>query len=522
MLLLLPLIFFALIAIVLGIFRWRGMRMAYLWLVPVIIALVCWLIFVILPIPSNGNVIRIPGLFSLFKGGGLSFNLAETSWGFIFLVITLVLVYFLTLLVRLEDEKRTALWIGWLSLSTAAILAFTAGNLTTLVVTWSFFDILDFIFTFLFFRTGNLRESLGNFLFSRVPSLGLLIISGIFLSSPGDQWLPAPLLPAAYFLLFLAALFRMNILHFRTENSDFEKNIFSFDLLKRMLLVLLGFSLLSLLPIQFLSDQSQIALMSLLSLLAVLLIFISLKRKISTRDLWLNVIICLGFMTTISGSTIALVGWAGVVMLGMGIPFFYSHRSKRYRMFGLLGILSLAGLPYSISGFALAGLTTSLSMIWLIPGLFIYSFLLYDHIRYIYTLEEEKETSETPYLALNLFGLFLFSLSPFTILIKNPILASNVLRFWWIGIVLTIFCLIYYWMEKKVRWKVTFIKRLDSLILNFNNIAIIQWLRDIWLWISWFVSGLVQFLTRLLEGEGGVLWAVVILVLLVSLISVGR
>ena len=145
MLLLLPLIFFALIAIALGILRLRRMRMAYLWLLPAIIALVCWVVFIILPIPAAGNVFHIPGLFSLSVAGGLSFNLDETSWGFIYLVVSLVLVYFLTLLIRLDEEKRTLLWIGWLVFSAIAILSFAAGNLTTLIVAWFLFDILDFL-----------------------------------------------------------------------------------------------------------------------------------------------------------------------------------------------------------------------------------------------------------------------------------------------------------------------------------------------------------------------------------------
>jgi hypothetical protein len=522
MLLLLPLIFFALIATALGILRLRRMRMAYLWLLPAIIALVCWVVFIILPIPAAGNVFHTPGLFSLSVAGGLSFNLDETSWGFIYLVVSLVLVYFLTLLIRLDEEKRTLLWIGWLVLSAIAILSFAAGNLTTLIVSWFLFDILDFLFTFLILHSGGLEGSLVGSFTLRLVSLGLLIIAGIFMSPEKAQWLPAPLAPFAYFLLFFAAFFRTGLLPIRFENREGEEKSSSFIFLKETLLVLSGFSLLSFLPVQYLSNISQIILTTIFFLLSLTFVLLSIMKKSKCMDLWMKSILCLGCMCVFAGSPIALVGWGGVAMLGSGISYFYTQRSRRNQIFAWLGILSLSGLPYSIAGFALAGLTTSLSIFWLIPGLFVYSFLLFDFIRIIREPGEEKETIEPLYLAFYIFGLFQFALSPFAILIKNPVLAANVIRFWWVGIALLALCLGLFWLEKRIRISKTALENMTSRISGLFKSFSFEWLVKFWQWLSWSLSAIVQFLTRLLEGEGGVIWAIVILSLLVSLLSVGR
>ena len=356
----------------------------------------------------------------------------------------------------------------------------------------------------------------------RLVSLGLLIIAGIFMSPEKAQWLPAPLAPLAYFLLFFASLFRTGLLPIRFEIRDGEEKSSSFIFLKDTLLVLSGFSLLSFLPVQYLSNISQIILTAIFFLLSFIFVLLSIMKNSKTTDFWLKSILCLGCMSVFAGSPIALVGWGGVAMLGSGISYFYTQRSGRNQIFAWLSILSLSSLPYSIGSFALAGLTTSLSITWLIPGLFVYSFLLFDFIRIIREPGEEKETIEPFYLAFYLFGLFQFALSSFAILIKNTALAANVIRFWWVGIVLLALCLGLFWLEKRIRIPKTALENKTSRISSLFRLFSFEWLVKFWQWLSWFLFTIVQFLTRLLEGEGGVIWAIVILSLLVSLLSVGR
>lgn len=522
MLLLLPLVFFLLIAIAMGVLRLRGMRMAYLWLLPAIIALVCWVVITILPIPTAGSVFHIPGLFSLLIGDGLSLNLNEASWGFIYLVVSLVLVYFLTMLIRLDEEKRTLFWIGWLILSAIAILTFAAGNLTTLMLTWFLFDILDYLFTFLILSSNRWEGSLMNIYSARFISLGLLFISNIFILPIKTQWLPKPPTPIIYFLLVFAGMFRMGLLPIQIEKRETKEKESSFTFLKNNLLVLSGFSLLSFLPAQYLSSTNQILLTAIFFLLSLIFVFLSVMNEPNSMNLWVKSILCLGCITVFSGSPIALVGWGGIVLLGSGISYFYSQRSKRNRVLVWLSVLSLSGLPFSIGALGLAGLTTTISNFWIVPGLFVYALLLYDYLHKVLIPNEETKSITPLFSAFYLFGLVQFVLSPFAILIKNSILAANTIRFWWTGIASLAFCLSLFLLEKRIQIGKTAIKKIMSRLIDVFSSVSYKWIENVWNWFFWFLSAIVQFLTRLLEGEGGVIWVIVILSLLISLFRIGR
>jgi hypothetical protein len=519
--LLLPLIFYGLTAIILGALRQRGMRMAYLWLIPTILSLVSWVVFLVMPIPASAPLLKIPGLFSLSADKGLAFIMDSSIWGFIYLVVCLVLVYFLTMVIRLEKEKRTWLWIGWLVLCMAAMLSFSAGNISTLIVTWVLFDLLDFLFTYFILKIDDVDESLFGFFSSRVVSVLLLIAAAIFLPVETPQWLPTPLAPTAYFLLFLSGLFRTGLLPSRSIYKPAKENGSSFHFLKRILPLMSGFSLLSFLPINYLNSISQLLISIIFFLLAIVFIISAIQQKL-TDQLWFDSIICLGCITVISGTPIGLLGWSGVALVGAAIHHFFSHRSGHLRIFALLGIFSLSGVPYSIGALAQAGLTSSFSFTWLIFVIPLYALLIYLFIETIQLPFIDSPTSEPLYLAVYLIGLFLMAFTPFAILIKNIELAGSVLGFWWSGIAVIVFCLVIFLIQMKVYFKKYISEKFGKSMRIINRVISFQWLGQIWKWLSWFISGIIQFLTQILAGDGGVIWAIVMLVLLVSLISVGR
>jgi hypothetical protein len=179
-------------------------------------------------------------------------------------------------------------------------------------------------------------------------------------------------------------------------------------------------------------------------------------------------------------------------------------------------------MPYSIGAFALAGLTLANSWIWLLLCLPVYALLTLNLVRRILLPGQKNNTPESPFLAVYLFGLFLLAFSPFAILIKNPSLAANVLNYWWAGALVLLICLVFYWLSRRIRISNQQISIMNKGAIPVENFLGFDWLKTLWQWLAWILSGVIQFLTQLLSGEGGVIWAVVILALLVSLISVGR
>ena len=522
MLFLLPIILFGLTCVALALLHLRGMRMAYIWLLPAFITLVCWILFLILPVPATASVIKIPWLYSLAESGSLVFSLDSHSWGFVFLLISLVLSYFLTLPIRLEQEKRTVLWIGWMLLSISAFLSFTAGNIITLILAWTLFDLLDFAFTFFVLKTAAEGQSLADTFLPKIFSVSLLIVANVFLEPGSTQLIPNSLQTIAYFLILFAALFRTGLLPFRLVKVAEDQSGLSFEFLKKITLVLSGFSLLSHLPVNFLNGISGSLLSIIFLSLSLLFTIVTLVKHQRSYEVWLEAVICLAFISVISGVPQSLLGWAGVVLVGAGVQQFYSMRSSRFNYFALLGAAAVSGLPFSIGLFALNGLSFKGFIIWELICLPIYSLLLLDLVQKIITPQEDNPSVESRYLAVYLFGLFLLALSPFALIVKSVITSANASENWWMGVLVAIITLAAFLLNLRQKALKTKLEENSNKLAPILSFLRFHWLNEIWKWVSLIITEVFSFITQLLEGEGGVIWAIVILALLVSIIGAGR
>jgi hypothetical protein len=522
MLFLLPIILFGLTAVGLALLRLRGMRMAYIWLMPAIITLVCWILFLILPIPATSGAIKVPWLYSLEKSGSLVFNLDSNSWGYVFLMISLVLGYFFTLPIRLEQEKRTVLWIGWMLLSIVALFAFTAGNLVTLIMAWTLFDLVDFVFSFFILKTAAEERSLAVIFLPKIVSVSLLVLSVVFLGSDSAQLVPTSLHPIAYLLILLAAIFRTGLIPYRQNKIGEDQSGVSFEFLKKIAFILLGFSLLSHLPGNFYNGISSALISSIFQILSILFTLTSLANHEENVDVWLDALICLALISVISGDPKLLFGWAGVVVVGAGIQQFYSFRNPRFNYFAMLGAAAVSGLPFSIGLVALNGLSSRGLLIWELLCLPIYALLILDLIQKITIPRKSNPSLEPWYLAVYLFGLFLLALSPFAVIIKSVITSTSAVQNWWIGIVMAVITFFIYLLnfrQKKLRKGLEkYINRLRPMMTFLR----FEWLNGIWKWVSVIIAEAFSFITQLLEGEGGVIWAIVLMALLISILGAGR
>jgi hypothetical protein len=129
---------------------------------------------------------------------------------------------------------------------------------------------------------------------------------------------------------------------------------------------------------------------------------------------------------------------------------------------------------------------------------------------------------ESWYLAVYLFGLFLLALSPFVLIFKSVISSTSALQNWWMGIVVAVSMLFGFLLNVRLKKNKPGMQKISNKLEPVMVFLRFEWMNTIWKWVSLIIAEMFSFITQLLEGEGGVIWAIVILALLISILGAGR
>lgn len=520
MLFLLPVIIFGLAAAGITALRWRGMRMGYIWLLPVVLALVTWLILLLMPVPAGAQLQEWTWLKLAEEQMTILMRVDSISWPFLFLVVSLVLIYFLTLTVRLEAEKRTILWVAWLLLGAAAVLAVVAGNLITLILLWALIDLLDFLFPRFVFKTIEPAARTGSFI-PRTLAILLLILAVVFSFQSGSNPTVESINTPTGVMLFFAALLHAGILPIEKKQKVEDSACQSFEFFTHLVLIVISLNLLSRLPVVLFSPLFSQVLSTLLWLLALFFTILDFQEK-TDMDYWDNAVVCLAAIATLSGHAQSMPAWCALLCVGMGMHQFYAMRSARLNIFPWLAFIAISALPFTVAATAFQGLIQANNLIWAIATLPIYALLLVDFNRKARAEKYCNEQVETWYQAVYLFGLFLLILTPFALVVKIITYQTSALQNWWLGAGVLTLTIASRLITHRSILKEKKNKRMKILITSISKFFNFKWLGKIYTWLNLIFQEVIFFFTQLLEGEGGIFWAVVILALMISLIGAGR
>jgi len=519
MLYLIPVALFGILTIVITALRWRGMRMGYIWLLPASLIFIAWLAMVILPLPASPQMQEWNYL--QLGGEGMSIRLVvdATSWSFLFLLISLVLVYFLTLTVRLDSEKRSVLWVAWLLLGALAMLTCTASNLVTLILLWTLIDLLDYLFSRFVFKSIDPTTSAGSFL-TRMLAILLIMIAAIFgAGESGDIGGDALNIPR-FVLLLIAALLHMGILPIRRPIDVDEGAGQSFDFLMRLVSLVIGLGLLARISGVILPLLLSQILIAIFWLLAILFTILGFQEK-SSLNQWSKAMVCLSAMAVVAGNPASVPAWCALACVGLGMYQFYRVRTTQIGIFIWLAALAISGLPFTIGANALQGLLQVNNPIPAILSLPVYALLLLNFIEKMRAEKGSAAKVEAWYQAVYLFGLFLLNLMPFAIVVKHSTYLANAWQNWWLGVAVVVIALVGKIVDSRIDLPGRFRKRTEQLVERIRRTLTFEWLGGLYSWLTLIFQEVLLFTTQLLEGEGGIIWAIVILALMVSLVGAG-
>jgi hypothetical protein len=413
-------------------------------------------------------------------------------------------------------EKDPAAWAGTLLLTALGILAVTAENPLTLILVWSAIDLAELI-TMLRSTEGEEQNQGVVIAFATRLAGTALVVWANLVSTAGGILMSFRATPAsAGIFLLVAAGLRLGVLPLHLPYR--KENVLRRGLGTSLRLVSAAASLCLLARIPASAFKSSLPpYLLLLAAIAALYagwMWLRASDEILGRPFWVLGMASMSVAACIRGNPIGSIGWGIMLILGGGLLFLFSARQRSILWLPLLGLWGLSALPFSPSASAWQSGNQN-SWVFVVPFLPAQALLMAGFIRHALNPGETSLESQERWTKV-FYPTGLFILAAISILLGlwgwdgAPIVGQ-----WWAAVV-TIGLTAGF-----TALALTILVRLvpASSSNQWTRIFRLERFYDTLTAIYNFLRGIANIITSSLEGEGGLLWSLLLLALILSVFS---
>jgi len=437
------------------------------------------------------------------------------SWPYAISLATLAVGVIFTSVVR--KGVNPLAWAGTLLLTALGILATLAATPYTLIILWAAIDLVE-LGTMLVSVDGESQSERVVIAFAaRLGGIGLMAWASVLSIAEGSI-LDFGSIPAQVDLyLLLAAALRLGVvpLHLPYRGENVIRR--GFGTILRLISAASSLALLARIPAGGLHGQ-------LTPILIILTAFTSLysgwmwmrsSDELTGRPFWILGIASLSVGASLIGSPMSSVGWGVVLILGGGFIFLYSARSKALIWLVILATLGLTSLPYTISSSS-QQINFDIpiwNLIIFLPGQALLLAGLFRHGLHLGELNIEsfppwEKSAYTTGLSIiigvqSLLGIWVWA-------------GAQVSGSWWSAVIVVSIAIVSLTPLRKN----TLTKTAEGVSTRLASLTIQpDWIyKPIWP-IYRLAGRTIALLSDALEGEAGMLWSLLILVILISIYS---
>ncbi len=439
-----------------------------------------------------------------------------TAWAFALSITTICLAVIITAVAR--DNFPTPLsWVGVLVLTAFGVLAVTADNPLTLVLFWAAIDLTEMVAQMRFVENPKLSERVVISFASRVTGILILLWASMVSASDGstlDFLSPAP---RAGLYLIIASAFRLGVfpLHLPYASESSFRRGFGTGL--RMISA--GSSLILLARVSLGSFESLVTpyLVIFVSFAAVYGGWMWLRSpdELSGRPYWMIGLGSLAVASSLRGNPVGATAWSCALILSGGALFLASAESRWLDKALFIGLWGISSLPFSLTA---TGWVSQGGRFWYaIPFLIAaQAMLLAGYIRQSQRSASRTSFENQPIWARNVypFGIYIILL---TILILGLFGWNGILQFGnWIAAIIASF------LTFGLLWLVPRVRILNPVRAHWVRSTDPTWLDIVYQTIWEFYRGVrrvISTFSSVLEGESGIMWTLLFLVLFISIFA---
>jgi hypothetical protein len=436
------------------------------------------------------------------------------SWPYALSLAALATAVIWTSVVRAESDP--AAWAGTLLLGALGILAVTAENPLTLVLVWSAIDLVELFAMLRSTETEERNRGVVIAFAARLAGTGLVLWATL-VSAAGGILMNFRATPdsVGVFLLMASGL-RLGVfpLHLPYRKENVLRRGFGTTL--QLVSAGASLSLLARIPASALKSTLTPYLLILTAVAALYASWMWLRAsdEILGRPFWVLGLASLAFAACLRGNPTGSIGWGVMLLLGGGLLFLFSARQRSIFWLPLLSLWGLSAFPFSPTA-TVWQTGNQNSWMFVIPFLPAQALLMTGAIRHaLHPGETSLESQERWTMFLYPTGLFLLAAVVFLLGVWGWDGAQN-LGQPWAAIVASVLAAGFTGLI------LTVLNRLvpASTTSQWTRIFRLEWLYKTLAAIYDFFCRIAEIITSSLEGEGGILWSLLLLALILSVLS---
>lgn len=440
------------------------------------------------------------------------------SWAFVLSLITLCLAIILTAVVRARFPSPIS-WVGTLTLTSLGVLAVVADNPLTLVLIWAAIDLVELVVQIWFVEDPKLSERVVISFASRATGILILLWADVVGAASGQLSDFRLATPQAGLYLVLAAALRVGILPLHLPYASESTLRRGFGTGLRMVSAASSLILLARIPASSIASAITPYLLMLVSLAAIYggWMWLRAPDELTARPYWLIGMGSLVVAAALRSNPIGAAAWSCALILSGSALFLFSEQNRWLSRALYVAAFGISALPFSLTA---TGWNSGGTGFWLA-----FPFLLLSHAMLVagFIRHGQRTTTRTP--------------NP-----DQPIWSKNVYPFGIMILLLTVILLGFFGWDGTLQFGNLIAGVIASLLavgllwltprLRILNPVRAHWVRPTSTsWLDWSYQALWNLyhqmgrvsnaFANLLEGESGIMWTLLFLVLFITVFIKG-
>ena len=492
------------------------LRTGFLWFFALGAALSVWVLVLFSRIQLPIQIILMRWQPQVYFSFTPTLLLDDISWIYAAILAVYPLSIFLTDVVQVDEVDPQA-WAATLGIAGLSLLAILAENPLTLMLAWAMMDLAEVVMLLQRVSDSQQRERIVITFSVRLMGI-FVLLTGAMVAQARGEYLTFKNIPTDISgILLLAVGLRLGVLP--PHQPFFQEPPLRRGLgtIVRLASVASSLVVLARLAVVGVPENWQPYLLGVAVLAALYSGFAwtQAKDELDGRPFWILGMASFSLIATVRGMPSASIAWGTALLASGGILFLASHRARAVFVLALISLVSLSGLPYSPlwQGVSLYG---KVNIGFVAAFVVAHALLLLGYYRHARQAQQKTESIEPWMKILYPLGLLLLLLNYWGIAWAIGALkpAAPVNAFvWWSGfIVVAVVAGIAVVFRRGISFHHTIFSAVRSTLS-------LEWMYRAFWWLYRSFARGFDILSQIFEGEGGIVWAILVLILLVSVMQ---